>query len=156
MLFRKIAIASDHAGSFLKKALLETIQKNSWEYANFGANTPDVPFDYPDCVPQVVKEVREGDRVCGILICGSGMGMSIAANRFRGIYAALVQDVLATQMARRHNNANILVLGGRLTTPEVARICLLEFLMTPFENDRHAPRVHKIDTLGSHPSGTES
>jgi len=141
-----IAIGSDHAGFNLKEAIADYLEKKGYEVKDCGTfDTASV--DYPDFVPCVVKVVKEGGR--GVLICGTGIGMSISANRYRGVRAARCLDVFSCEMARKHNDANILVLGGRLMGEELAFRVLDVFLNTEFEGGRHKRRLDKIDELGS-------
>lgn len=139
-----LVFGSDHAGFEYKEYLKEIA--SDWGYSIIDCGTRSLDsVDYPDFVPPVVKEVLSGAK--GILICGSGVGMSIAANRFKGIRAALCCDGLMAKLSRQHNDANILVLGERLIGKEEATSCLEAFLNTPFEGGRHAHRVEKLDDL---------
>lgn len=147
VLFKKIVLGADHAGFALKESLLKTIQENKWAYEDFGTFRGDVSVDYPDFVGPVVEAVQTGDRVCGLLICNTGIGMSIAANRFSHIRAALCHEGLSAQLTRQHNDANILVLGAGIIGPQMARVCLMEFMMTGFEEGRHRPRLDKLEQL---------
>jgi ribose 5-phosphate isomerase B len=147
MLFKKILLGSDHAGFRLKDVLIKTIHENGWIYEDCGPFQEHVPVDYPDFAASVAQAVQKGERFCGVLICSSGLGMSMAANRFPGIRAALCHETLSAQLARQHNDANILVLGEGLIGPKMARACLMEFIMTGFEEGRHSGRLKKLELL---------
>ena len=139
-----IVFGSDHGGFDYKELLKEAVR--DWGYAVIDCGTHSAEsVDYPDYIKPVVKEVLAGAK--GVMICGSGIGMSIGANRFKGIRAALCFDGLTAKLAREHNDANILVLGERLIGKEEALSCLEAFLNTPFEGGRHARRVEKLDKL---------
>jgi len=144
---KNIIIASDHGGFELKEELKNYLIEK-------GINTKDVGItvkesvDYPDMAEALAKEVLADSEAKGLLVCGTGIGISIAANRFKGIRAALVHDAFGARMCREHNNANVIVLGGRTTGIEVAKECLDIFLSTNFSGDRHERRVNKIDNLG--------
>ncbi len=146
LMFKRVVMASDHRGQALQVTLAGlSYQDVVLEKAEEGASQASV--DYPDKVPPVVRAVSSGSDVCGVLICGSGQGMAMAANRFRGIRAALCHDEQTARLARQHNNANVLVLGSGSTTPEHASAILRVFLSTPFEGGRHQPRIDKLDQL---------
>ena len=138
-----IAIGADHAGFELKTALKRDLADMGFEIIDHGTGDAS-PVDYPDIGDTVAGAVAAGEVSRGVLICGSGVGMSIAANRHRGVRAALCHDAEAAQAARRHNNANILALGARSTDTQTARACLRAFLATEFEGGRHARRVEKL------------
>ncbi len=137
-----IVAGCDHAGFPLKKFLLENLQYH-WE--DKGCFTTD-SVDYPKVAEEVAKVVASDGKL-GLLICGSGMGMSIAANKVKGIRAAVVSDVTAARLARQHNDANILCLGARLIGTEVAKEICEVFYSTPFLKDRHEKRVKQIGEL---------
>ena len=145
MFFKKIFLGADHAGVALKTQLLETIKDNTWAHEDLGTFKADVSVDYPDIAASVARAVQGGERACGLLICNSGIGMSIAANRFQGIRAALCHEGLSAQLARQHNDANILILGEGFIGPRLARVCLMEFMMTGFDEGRHRARIQKLD-----------
>jgi ribose 5-phosphate isomerase B len=138
-----IVIASDHGAVELKQTLTEDLEERGFSVLDLGTDGPDA-VDYPDFADALATAIREGRAARGVLMCGSGIGMSIAANRHREIRAALVHDNLAARLARRHNDANVLVMGGRFIGIEVARDCLAAFLDTEFEGGRHARRVAKL------------
>ena len=138
-----IAIASDHGALELKDVLTEDLERRGYAVLDLGTNGPN-SVDYPDFADALAAAIGEGRASRGVLLCGSGIGMSIAANRHREIRAALVHDNLSARLARRHNDANVLVMGGRFIGLEVAKDCLAAFLDTKFEGGRHVPRVAKM------------
>ena len=140
---KKIAIGADHAGFELKRVLKDVLAGLGHAVADFGTDGMD-SVDYPDFAQSVASEVSEGKVDLGVLICGSGIGMSIAANRYPGVRAALCHDEETARLAREHNDANVLVLGSRLTGEDDAKACLRVFLQTEFEGGRHARRVAKL------------
>lgn len=143
--FKHLVIASDHAGYALKENLKEYAYELGRSLQDLGTHW-DISVDYPDFAALACQEIAHGQADGGILICGTGIGISIAANRFAGIRAAVCNDgVTATSLSRRHNDANILCLGSRLVGIEVARDCLKTFIMTPFDNSaRHLKRLQKL------------
>jgi ribose 5-phosphate isomerase B len=143
MASEKVAIGADHAGLRLKTLLIEELEKMGCEALDLGTNSPE-SVDYPDYAEAVAKALEDGEAARGILICGTGIGMSIAANRHPNIRAAVCHDVSSARLARQHNDANVLALGGRVTGDEVAKDCLRVFLNTAFEGGRHAHRVAKL------------
>lgn len=144
----KIYFGSDHAGLELKNKLIEYIKQQGYEVIDLGTYTKD-SCDYPDYANSVVIKVKSDTNAYGVLICGSGIGMSIAANRYIGIRAALCHNTLEAKLARAHNNANILVLGGRLIGEEMAKEILKTFLETNFEGGRHIKRIEKLDLINN-------
>ena len=139
-----IVIASDHAGVDLKADIVVFVSKAGHEIRDLGpADTASV--DYPDYAHAVAKALIAGEAERGILICGTGIGMSLAANRHPQIRAALCHDAFTAEMARRHNDANVLCIGARTTGPGVAEQMVQVFLDTPFEGGRHQRRVEKIE-----------
>jgi len=138
-----IAIAADHGGFELKATLIDFLRERGIEVEDLGTDGPG-SVDYPDFAEAVVQALLAGRARRGVLICGTGIGMSIAANRHKGIRAALCHDGLTARLARQHNDANILCLGGRLLGVEAAKDCLVNFLTTLFEGGRHARRVGKL------------
>lgn len=142
----KIAIGADHAGFPLKEELKGLLKEQNHLIMDAGTNGSD-PVDYPDFVKDVVENVLSGAADRGILICGSGIGMSIAANRFPGIRAALCLDPETARLSRAHNDSNVLVLAGRKTDVETARAIVNTWLSTGFEGGRHERRLKKIETL---------
>ncbi len=139
----KIAIASDHAGRELKEDLKEFLKSRGLEPVDMGTNG-DESVDYPDYGIQVAEKVSKGEIKRGILICGTGIGMSIVANKFPRVRAALVCDVYTARMAKEHNDANILVIGGRIVGKGLAREMVSVWLDTEFSAGRHQRRLDKI------------
>ncbi|MGB9812793.1 MAG: ribose 5-phosphate isomerase B [Thermovenabulum sp.] len=139
----KIAVASDHGGFELKEKVVEFLKEKGYEYKDFGTFSKD-PVDYPDMAYIVAEKVAKGEFDRGILICGTGIGISIAANKVKGIRAALCNDVYSARMSRLHNDANILAMGGRVIGPGLALLIVEEWLKTDFEGGRHKIRVDKI------------
>ena len=145
MVDKVIAVASDHAGYDLKLAIKEQLRASAWTVLDLGADGPE-SVDYPDFGYALARVLREGRARRGVLICGSGIGISIAANRFPEVRAALVHDAFGARMARRHNDANVICFGGRVIGVDVARDCLQVFLETDFEGGRHQRRVDKLSS----------
>ncbi len=142
----KIAIGCDHAGVDLKNAILPVLKELSIEWTDFGTSTEE-SVDYPDFGGKVSGEVSKGNFDRGILICGTGVGMSIVANKFHGIRAALCSDIYSAKMSRLHNDANILVLPGRIIDKDTADKIVKIWFTTPFEGGRHQRRLDKITTI---------
>jgi ribose 5-phosphate isomerase B len=138
----KIAIASDHAGFHLKDQIKKTLDSLQVSYEDLGCEDTD-SVDYPDFARKVAESVQKGN--LGILCCGTGIGMSIAANKFKGIRAALCNDIFTAQMSREHNDANILIMGGRTLkdSGEIDSI-VKTWLQTEFQGGRHKRRIDKI------------
>ncbi len=139
----KIAIASDHAGYDLKVQLKPELEKLGFEVLDLGTDGP-ASVDYPDFALKMAETLGNGTVQRGVLVCGSGIGISMAANRHKHVRAALCHDHLTAKLSRQHNNANVLCLGGRTTGPDVAKDCLRVFLETEFEGGRHQNRVAKF------------
>ncbi len=142
----KIAIGSDHGGFRLKEELIRFLQEEGINYKDFGTYSAD-SCDYPDIGHAVAKEVVAGQYDKGILICGTGIGIGIAANRIKGIRAALCHDTFSARASREHNDANILTLGERVIGPGLARDITKVWLEAEFQGGRHARRVGKIDNV---------
>lgn len=141
-----ISAGADHGGFELKDKLVAMLRKEGYEVIDNGTNSPD-SVDYPDFAQAVAHDILEKRADFGLLVCGSGIGISIAANRFKGIRAALVTNDDYARLSRQHNNANIIALGGRFTSYEDAEKWLKIFLSTPFEGGRHERRIEKIDNI---------
>lgn len=139
----RIAIASDHAGFELKGILKNDLEQFGYEVLDLGTDSLE-PVDYPDFADRLASAFAEGRVDRGVLVCGTGIGISIAANRHRELRAALCHDAFTARAARAHNDANVLVLGSRTMSVEVARDCLRIFLDTSFEGGRHQRRVAKL------------
>lgn len=138
-----IAIGSDHGGFALKQEILEFLKQNGYEYQDVGSYD-DKAVDYPDIAKKVAEMILSGEAERGILICGTGIGISITANRYAGIRAALCHDCFSAEATRLHNDANILAMGGRVIGGELAKKITHTFLTTPFsEEARHLRRVEK-------------
>jgi ribose 5-phosphate isomerase B len=138
-----VAVAADHGGYELKRVLLPELRALGHEVLDLGTHDGQ-SVDYPDFADALAAALQAARAQSGVLICGTGIGMSIAVNRHRDIRAALCHDALTARLARQHNDANVLVLGGRLLGPEQARDCLRTFFTTAFEGGRHARRVAKL------------
>jgi len=138
-----VAIASDHAGFSMKEALKKELTDGGHTVLDLGTSNEET-VDYPDFGKALAKAVTDGRASRGVAVCGSGVGISIAVNRVPGARGALVHDRLGIELARQHNDANVMVLGGRTTGIEVAKDCLRTFLSTEFEGGRHARRVEKL------------
>ncbi|MFA5794896.1 MAG: ribose 5-phosphate isomerase B [Candidatus Brocadiia bacterium] len=139
----KIAIASDHAGFKVKEVVKSLVKKFSHSCQDFGTNSED-SVDYPDYAFKVAEAVASGAYERGILVCGSGLGMAIAANKVKGIRAVTVHNELTAEMSRRHNDANVLCLGARILQPSDIEGIVKVWLATPFEKERHTRRLDKI------------
>ena len=141
-----IAIACDHGAVELKKEIEAMLDEMGLSYQDFGTDS-HASVDYPVYAEKAARAVTSGACDRGILLCGTGLGMSLAANKVSGIRCALCGDCYSAEMARRHNNANMLALGARVIGPELAKKITQIFLTTDFEGGRHARRVGMIDTL---------
>lgn len=140
-----IAIGADHGGFELKEKVRAFLDEQGIAYKDFGAYSTD-SVDYPDYAKKVGKAIQEGDCEQGILICSTGIGIGIAANKMKGIRAALCHDLMTARLTKEHNDSNVLVLGGLVVGPGLAMEIVKTFLDTPFSNvDRHQRRVNKIE-----------
>jgi len=138
-----VAIAADHGGYDLKRLLQPELAAMGFEVLDLGTDGPEA-VDYPDVADALARSIEMGKVRRGVLLCGTGIGMAIAANRHPMVRAALCHDGLTARLARQHNDANVLVLGGRLTGPELAKDCLRIFFSTAFDGGRHTRRVAKL------------
>jgi ribose 5-phosphate isomerase B len=138
-----VAVAADHAGYALKSCLAKELGELGYAVLDLGTNSEE-SVDYPDFAEAMAEAIGQGKAAKGILVCGSGIGISIAANRHREIRAAPCHDATSARLARQHNDANVLALGARLVDVEVAKDCLRTFLSTAFEGGRHQRRVAKM------------
>lgn len=139
----KIALGSDHAGYDLKEQIKAYLKQRNIEVHDFGCNTKE-SVDYPDYAQLVAQSVSKGENNEGILVCGTGIGMSITANKIQGIRAALVHDSFGAKMSREHTNANILVLGAKFVKDEELNAIMDEWFTHKFEGGRHERRIDKI------------
>ena len=140
---KKIFISSDHAGFNLKEQIKKKFSKK-YKFQDVGTNNSKVSVNYPYFAHRLCKKVSNNTKNIGILVCGSGMGMSMAANRHKKIRAAVCYSVKNTKLSRLHNNANIITLGSRLTKKNTAFKCIETFVNTKFEGGRHTKRIKKI------------
>ena len=138
-----IVIGSDHAGLEMKNEVISVLATLGCEYADYGTTSAQ-SVDYPDFGEKVADAVSTGKADKGILICGTGIGMSIVANKFPNVRAALCNDLFSARMSRLHNDANILVLGGRIIGKDLAKEIVQTWMTTPFEGGRHSNRLEKI------------
>lgn len=139
----RIGLASDHAGFAMKEALKSELEALGYQAVDLGADGPD-SVDYPDYGTALAQAIASGEVDRGVVVCGTGIGISIAANRVAGVRAAVCHDETSARLSRLHNDANVLALGARLIGPAVAIDCLKAFLETPFEGGRHQRRVDKL------------
>ncbi|GER66373.1 ribose 5-phosphate isomerase B [Weizmannia acidilactici] len=139
----KVALASDHGGMNLRREIASLLDSLGVEYEDFGCEC-EGSVDYPDYALPVAEKVAEGEFDRGILICGTGIGMCISANKVKGIRCALVHDVFSAKATREHNDSNVLAMGERVIGPGLAREIVKTWLGTSFEGGRHARRIEKI------------
>ena len=145
-----IIIGCDHAAVSLKEEIKAWLEKNGIAVEDVGTHG-DGSVDYPDFAVKVAEKISKGDYQRGILLCGTGIGMSMAANKFQHVRAALCGDLFSAVMSRQHNDANVLVLGARVTGPGLALEIVKTWLETPFEGGRHQGRIDKFNSLGKVP-----
>lgn len=145
----RVALGCDHRGRSLKRLAIDVITERGDGCQDFGSNDA-TSVDYPDIAAGVAEAVAKGGFRFGVLVCGTGIGMSIAANKVKGIRAAVCQDVFTASRARRHNDANVLCLGEDVVGPGLAKEILAAFLDTEFEGGRHVARLEKIRALETH------
>jgi ribose 5-phosphate isomerase B len=141
-----IAVAADHGGAELKDLLCSYLKGKGYNISDYGV-PPGETSDYPDSACGVIADILNGEASAGILVCGTGVGMSIIANRLPGIRAALANDEFTAKMSRAHNNSNVLCLGGRIIGNELAKAIVDVWLTTAFEGGRHERRIDKIETV---------
>lgn len=141
-----IAIGADHGGFELKEHIKKHLDELGLEYKDYGTYSEE-SVDYPDCAKPVCEAVMDGTAEKGILICGTGIGISIAANKHKGIRAALCSDVYSAKMTKVHNNANVICLGGRVTGRELAFMIVDAWLNAEYEGGRHQARIDKIHAI---------
>ncbi len=142
----KVVVGSDHGGFELKEVLSAYLKENGYEVTDVGAYDTN-SVDYPDIAEKACAEIIEKRCDFGILVCGTGIGISMAANKVKGIRCALVSNEYMAEMTKRHNNANMLAFGGRVTGPDLAKNILKAYLNAEFEGDRHQKRIDKISKL---------
>jgi len=142
----KIAIGSDHAGFELKEIISQLLKEMGHEVIDMGT-VSNSSVDYPDFAETVSKAVSEGSVDRGVLICGTGIGMSIVANKFKNVRAALCNDLFTAKMSRLHNDANVLAIGGRIVGKDLAKEIVNIWINTPFEGGRHLKRLEKINLI---------
>ncbi|WP_422485115.1 ribose 5-phosphate isomerase B [Gudongella sp. DL1XJH-153] len=138
-----IGIGSDHAGFDLKEEMKKFMEENGYEVRDFGTNNKE-SVDYPDFGRSVGEAVAAGEIDKGVVICGTGIGISISANKVKGVRAALCGDVFSARMSREHNDANVIAMGGRVLGVDLAKEILLTYLKSEFQGGRHERRVNKI------------
>ncbi|PTQ83963.1 ribose-5-phosphate isomerase [Trichococcus patagoniensis] len=143
----KIAIASDHGGYELKQAIISHLSDKGFEISDFGVDTSAVSVDYPHYAKKVAHAIINNEATSGILVCGTGIGMSIAANKVPGIRAAVVGDVFSARATKEHNNANIICLGQRVLGEGTALMIVDEWLSSDFLGDRHQTRIDLIEEV---------
>lgn len=143
----RIAVGSDHAGFAMKESLAQRLRDLGHDVVDCGTYSPE-RVDYPDFGAAVGRAVASGGAEGGVCVCGSGIGIGMAANKIAGVRAATVWDATSARLAREHNNANVICVGERLVGPEVADAALQAWLDADFEGGRHVARVQKIDNLG--------
>ncbi len=143
----KIAIASDHAGFDGKEAIKQQLDEMGVAYDDFGTHSGEASVDYPDFAERVGDAVTHGHADRGILVCGSGIGIMISANKIKGVRCALAWNEETARLSRQHNDANIVAVGGRTTQPEVIAEIVSTFLTTDFSGGRHSTRIEKIANL---------
>lgn len=142
----KICIGNDHAGPQLKNEIVEYFKENNIDYIDMGVAEGE-KCDYPDKAAEVCEKITDGECELGILVCGTGVGMSISANKIKGIRAACCSDIFSVKYTRLHNDANVLCIGARVVGAGLAKMLVDEFLNTSFEGGRHQRRVDKITAL---------
>ncbi len=141
-----IAIGCDHGGFALKKDIIEYLKNEGYSFKDFGTHSEE-SIDYPDIAFPVCESVVNGECEYAILVCGTGIGMNMCANKVKGIRAAQCSDTFSAKMTRQHNNANVLTLGGRVVGPELAKEIVREFLTNDFLGDRHQKRIDKMMSI---------
>jgi RpiB/LacA/LacB family sugar-phosphate isomerase len=148
----KVVIAGDHAGFDLKQSIIAYLQKQNVDLLDLGTDTSATPSDFPDFAALVAQAIREGKAERGILVCGSGVGVSIAANKFKGIYAGLCHDTYSARQGVEHDKMNVICIGARIVGIELAREIVNAFLKASFQNeDRFVRRFEKIVSFENQP-----
>jgi len=147
VLFLYLVIASDHFGYPLKKVIVEHLREKNIEFEDRGVNSEDEVVDYPDVAREVGEEISKGKYQYGILICGTGIGMAMAANKIPGVYAACAHDIYSAERAKKSNNSNVLTLGRHIVGPELAKMLVDAWLESEFQGGRSLPKVAKIKEI---------
>ena len=147
MLSLYLVIASDHFGYPLKKVIVEHLKEKNIEFEDRGVNSEDEVVDYPDVAREVGEEISKGKDQYGILICGTGIGMAMAANKIPGVYAACAHDIYSAERAKKSNNSNVLTLGRHIVGPELAKMLVDAWLESEFQGGRSLPKVAKIKEI---------
>ncbi len=150
----RVCLGSDHRGVHIKSRLLQSLQQNGFDVVDEGTNSED-PVDYPDFACKVAEKVGRGEADRGVLICGTGIGMAITANKFPGVRAASCHDEVMVEMSRRHNNVNVLCLPGDLIGDRPIDELVVMWLQTEFEGGRHEKRVQKIGSIEAANNGPD-
>lgn len=143
---KTIAIANDHVGIELKPYIIELLQSRQWQVLDLGPNSNE-RTDYPEYGKRVAQAVTSGDAELGILLCGTGVGISLAANKVKGIRAVVCSEPYTARLSREHNNTNILAMGSRVVGPELAKMIVSEWLDAQFEGGRHLARIQQIAAI---------
>jgi ribose 5-phosphate isomerase B len=142
-----LVLASDHFGFPLKKVIADYLREEGFTFEDLGVFSEDEVVDYPDIALRACLGIREGKYTCGILVCGTGIGMAMVANKIPGIYAACAHDIYSAERAKKSNNANVLTLGRHIVGPELAKMLVRAFLESEFQGGRSAPKVEKIRAI---------
>ena len=143
----RVAIGADHAGYAMKEELKDVLREEGIEFLDVGTMNGDESVDYPDFAEAVARKVASGEFDRGVIVCGTGIGVAIAANKVRGIRAANCNDTVCARLSREHNDANVLTVGSRIIGPAVAREILKTWLRADFEGGRHSRRINKISEI---------
>ncbi|MDI6716106.1 MAG: ribose 5-phosphate isomerase B [Actinomycetota bacterium] len=143
----RVAIGADHAGYAMKEELKDVLREEGIEFLDVGTMNGDESVDYPDFAEAVARKVASGEFDRGVIVCGTGIGVAIAANKVRGIRAANCNDTVCARLSREHNDANVLTVGSRIIGPAVAREILKIWLRADFEGGRHSRRINKISEI---------
>jgi ribose 5-phosphate isomerase B len=151
----RIAVGADHAGYAVKERIKEELQRAGYEIIDFGTHTGE-SVDYPDYAQQVARSVAQAETGRGVLVCGTGLGMAITANKFRGIRAATCNDTYTARMAAEHTDANVLCVGARVVDADHAVAIVHEWLKGKFGGERHQRRIDKIAELERQPAAAEA
>jgi ribose 5-phosphate isomerase B len=142
----KVAIGCDHGGWVLKETVINTLKELGAEVVDFGTNSCE-SVDYPEFARAVATAVSSGECGLGVLLCGTGIGMSIAANKFKGVRAAVVSDLFSAKATKEHNAANVIALGGRIISPEFAAMIIREWYTAEFQGGRHQKRLEMLKKI---------